>query len=99
MNLTNIFGTITAILTIVSGIMTQLLGCVADAAGTVVCSSTLFPAKYMVIAAGVFGMLTLVLKAMRPGGFLHSLFGQTAVVVPEAKNGPGVVTPSQVAGQ
>lgn len=96
MNLTNLFGTITAILTIVSGIMTQLLGCVTDAAGVTVCTSTLLPAKYTVIAAGVFGILTLILKAMRPGGFLHSLFGQTAVVVPETKAAPGVVTKSQV---
>ena len=94
MNLTNLFGTITAILTILSGIMTQLLGCVTDAAGITTCTSTLLPAKYMVIAAGVFGVLTLILKAMRPGGVLHSLFGQTAVVVDKA--GVGTVTPAQV---
>jgi hypothetical protein len=99
MNLTNLFGTVTAILTIVSGIMTQLLGCVTDAAGVTVCTSTLLPAKYTVIAAGAFGILTLILKAMRPGGFLHSLFGPTAVVVPPDKSGPGVVTPAQVAAK
>ena len=99
MNLTNLLGTVTAILTIVTGIMTQLLGCVADAAGTVVCSSTLFPAKYMAIAAAIFGVLTVIAKLLRPGGALHSLFGSTAVVVPEAKVGPGTVSPSQVAAK
>jgi len=97
MNLTNLFGTITAILTIVTGIMTQLLGCTTDAAGVTVCTSTLLPAKYMAIAASIFGILALVSKLMRPGGALHSLFGQTAVVVDKA--GVGTVTPSQVAAK
>lgn len=96
MNFTNLLGTITAILTVVTGIMTQLLGCVADATGTVVCSSTIFPAKYMAIAAAVFGVLTVISKLLRPGGALHSLFGSTAVVVPDDKNAPGVVTKAQV---
>ena len=99
MNFTNLFGTLTAILTVLTGIMTQILGCTTDAAGLTVCTSTLLPAKYMAIAASVFGILTLVSKLMRPGGALHSLFGQTAVVVPEAKAKPGVVTPAQVAAK
>lgn len=99
MNFTNIFGTVTAILTVLTGVMTQLLGCVTDAAGVTVCTSTLLPAKYMAIAASIFAILTLILKLMRPGGALHSLFGKTAVVVPPAKAGPGVVTPAQVASQ
>lgn len=99
MNPTNILGTITAFLTIITGIMTQLLGCVADASGAVVCSSTLFPAKYMAIAAAIFGILTVIAKLMRPGGALHSLFGMTAVVVPETKAGPGVVTAEQVSAK
>lgn len=98
---TNILGTITAILTILTGLMTQLLGCVTDAAGTTICTSSVLPAKYMAIAAGVFGLLTMIAKATRPGGFLHSMFGRTAVVVPDtsSKSGPGTVTPAQVASQ
>lgn len=99
MNLTNLFGTVTAVLSILTGIMTQLLGCAADATGAIVCTSTLLPAKYMMIAAGVFGVLTMIAKLMRPGGALHSLFGPTAVVVPEDKSAPGVVTPSQVSSK
>ena len=99
MNLTNLFGTVTAILTILTGIMTQLLGCVTDAAGVTVCSSGLLPAKYMVIASSIFGVLTVISKLMRPGGALHSLFGQTAVVVPADKATVGVVTPEQVAAK
>jgi hypothetical protein len=93
-NPTNLFGTITAILTILTGLMTQLLGCAVDAAGVTVCTSSLLPAKYMAIAASVFGILALISKLMRPGGALHSLFGSTAVVVDKA--GVGTVTPSQV---
>lgn len=99
MNPTNLLGTITAILTIVTGLMTQLLGCATDAAGVTVCSASILPAKYMAIASAVFGILTVISKLVRPGGALHSLFGTTAVVVPEAKNAPGVVTPSQVAAK
>lgn len=94
MSFTNIFGTVTAILTVLTGVMTQLLGCVTDAAGVTVCTSTLLPAKYMAIAASIFGILTLISKLMRPGGALHSLFGKTAVVVD--KPGVGTVTPAQV---
>jgi len=99
MNFTNLLGTVTAILTILTGIMTQLLGCVADSTGAVVCSSTLFPAKYMAIAAAVFGVLTVISKLLRPGGPIHSLFGSTAVVVPDGKNAAGVVTKAQVAAK
>ena len=45
----------------------------------------------------IFGGVALATKAVRPGGFLNSMFGSTAVVVPESKSGPGVVTKSQVA--
>lgn len=99
MNFTNLLGTVTAILTVLTGVMTQLLGCSTDAMGVTVCTSTLLPAKYMAIAASVFGILTIVSKLARPGGALHSLFGQTAVVVDAARNGPGVVTKAQVASK
>ena len=99
MNYTNLFGTITAILTVLTGVMTQLLGCTTDAMGITTCSSTLLPAKYMAIAASVFGVVTIVSKLMRPGGALHSLFGQTAVVVDKANTVPGTVTKAQVASK
>lgn len=99
MKFTNILGTITAILTILTGLMTQLLGCATDAAGVGVCTGSLLPAKYMAIATAVFGVLTMIAKLMRPGGALHSLFGETAVVVPDAKAAPGVVTKAQVAAK
>jgi hypothetical protein len=99
MNFTNILGTITAILTVLTGVMTQLLGCATDAAGLTVCTSTILPAKYMAIAASIFGILALISKLMRPGGALHSLFGQTAVVVDGAKSAIGTVTKAQVASK
>jgi integral membrane sensor domain MASE1 len=57
------------------------------------------PPTWAPIAAGVFGVLTLVGKMVRPGGFLHSLFGGTAVIVPESQAGVGTVTPEQVASK
>lgn len=99
MKWTNLASTITAVLTIITGIMSQLLHCSSTGDLTATCSGDILPAKYMVIASSLFGILTLVLKAFRPGGIFASLFGETAVVVPEAKAAPGVVTPSQVASQ
>jgi hypothetical protein len=99
MKFTNLASTITAILTILTGIMSQLLSCTSTGDLTATCTGTILPAKYMVIASAVFGILTLALKAFRPGGPFASLFGETVVVVPEAANAPGVVTPSQVASK
>jgi hypothetical protein len=99
MNFTNILGTLTAILTVLTGVMTQLLGCTTDAVGVTICASTILPAKYMAISASIFGILTLISKLMRPGGALHSLFGQTAVVVDGAKSAIGTVTKAQVASK
>jgi len=99
MKFTNLASTITAVLTVLTGIMSQLLHCTSTGDLAATCTGDLIPAKYMVIASVVFGILTLILKALRPGGMLASLFGETAVVVPPAKAGPGVVTPSQVASQ
>lgn len=99
MKFTNLASTITAILTIVTGIMSQLLHCTSTGDLAATCTGDLLPAAYMVYASAVFGLITLVLKALRPGGVLASLFGQTAVVVPADKAKPGVVTPAQVASQ
>lgn len=97
---TNIFGTVTAILAVVSGIMATVLGCTTDAVTNVsVCAVEWLPPQYAVIASAIFGGLALISKAMRPGGFLHSMFGTTAVVVPASspKSTAGTVTPEQVA--
>ena len=99
MKWTNLVSTITAVLTVITGIMSQLLHCTSTGDLTATCSGDLLPAKYLVIASSVFGILTLILKSFRPGGILASLFGETAVVVPEAKSAPGVVTPAQVAAK
>lgn len=95
-NLTNAFGTITAVLTALTAFMASI-GCVpgqSDFAAT--CTIPWLPTTWAPIAAGVFGVLTLFGKLMRPGGFLHSLFGGTAVIVPADKAGVGTVTPEQV---
>ncbi len=97
---TNIFGTITAALAVVLGFMTQVMGCTAvEGALTGTCTASWIPASWVAIASGAFGILSLIAKSARPGGFLHSLFGSTAVVVPadSSKSGAGTVTPAQVA--
>lgn len=97
-NLTNAFGTITAILTALTAFMASI-GCAPGATDfAATCSIAWLPPSWMPIAAGVFGVLTLFGKLVRPGGFLHSLFGGTAVVVPASspKSGVGTVTPEQV---
>lgn len=97
---TNIFGTVTAILAVISGIMSTVLGCTQDAVTQITtCAVEWLPPQYAVIASAIFGGLSLISKAMRPGGFLHSMFGTTAVVVPsENKHSTaGTVTPAQVA--
>lgn len=93
---TNLASTITAILTVITALMSQLLHCTSTGDLAATCTGDILPAKYMVIASSVFGILTLALKFIRPGGPTASLFGPTAVVVPDAKSAPGVVTKSQV---
>jgi hypothetical protein len=95
MNFTNLFGTLTAILTVISTVAASVLKCeaVGDAAAT--CSASFLSPVWAGYAAAGFGILTLILKLLRPGGALHSLFGQTAVV--NNAGGAGVVTKDQVA--
>lgn len=96
MQFTNLFGTITAILTVVSTIMVSLLKCEATDTAAAACKAAFLTPELASYAAAGFGLLTIVLKMLRPGGALHSLFGPTAVVVPASKSGPGTVTKSQV---
>ena len=91
---TNLFGTITAVLTFISGLLVSL-GCKPGAADfDATCSIPWLPPQYVAIVAAVFGAVTFILKLSRPGGILGSLFGGTAVVSPTP--GIGTVTPEQV---
>ncbi|MEY5061102.1 MAG: hypothetical protein RIS45_1023 [Planctomycetota bacterium] len=98
-NLTNAFGTISAISGTITAALVKL-GCVEGAADfSSTCSIPWLPAQYSAYVAILFGVLTFAGKLMRPGGVLHSLFGGTAVIVPEnsPKSTVGTVTPAQVA--
>ncbi|CAB5079533.1 hypothetical protein UFOVP143_10 [uncultured Caudovirales phage] len=97
MKWTNALGTITAVITLLLGAMTSLLHCSSVGGLQATCTGDILPAAYMGYAGIAFGLLTLVLKAVRPGGFLASLFGQTAVV--SATPSVGTVTPAQVASK
>ena len=98
-NLSNAFGTITGILTALSAFLVSI-GCTPGAVDfAATCAVPWLPPPWMPILAGIFGVVTLVLKLVRPGGALHSLFGSTAVVVPDGKGKPGVVTKAQVASK
>lgn len=99
LNYTNILGTIAAIVAVVGAAMTNILGCVTDAAGITTCSASwLTPgmAGYAIIA---FSGIQLIAKAIRPGGWLRGWFGATAVVVPPHEATTGTVTPAQVAAK
>ena len=97
MKWTNALGTITAVITLLLGAMTSLLHCssVGDLAAT--CTGDILPTAYMGYAGIAFALLTLVLKCIRPGGPLGSLFGQTVVVAETPA--VGTVTPAQVASK
>lgn len=96
---TNAIGTITAIVATLTGLLAAL-GCApgaSDFSGT--CTIPWLPANWLPYAGMTFGALVLVGKWLRPGGWLHSFFGGTAVIVPEnsPKSTVGTVTPAQVA--
>jgi hypothetical protein len=97
---TNLFGTITAILAVVMGVMTSVLGCTAadttQIALNATCTASWLKPEWAGWAALAFGILAIISKLLRPGGALHSLFGSTAVVVPDEKATAGVVTKAQV---
>jgi len=97
MNFTNLFGTLTAILTVISTVAASVLKCEATSDMAATCGASFLSPSMAAWAAAGFGILTLILKMLRPGGLLHSLFGQTAVVVADNKSAPGVVTKEQVA--
>jgi hypothetical protein len=99
MNFTNAAGTITAILTVLSTVMASVLKCEPVAELTAKCSASFLSPELAGYAAAAFGVLTIILKMIRPGGPLGSLFGPTAVVVPDGKGGVGVVTKAQVASK
>lgn len=99
LNLTNPIGTLSAITAFLVALMTQL-GCAPGASDfSATCNIPFLPGSWMVWAAMLFSGLLLLAKALRPGGFLRSLFGSTAVVVPaeSPKSVAGTVTPEQVA--
>jgi hypothetical protein len=91
----NAIRSILGVLTIAVALMTNVLGCSTDAAGVSVCSASWLPPQYAGIAIAAFGFLALAMKALRPGGFLAGLFGDTAVVT--KTGGPGTVTAAQKA--
>lgn len=99
--LTNAMGTVTAVLAMVIGVL-KTLGCVPGAVDfSATCAIPWLPAQYLPYAVGLTGLVVFLAKITRPGGFLRSLLGDTAVVVPETspKSGPGTVTPEQVASK
>lgn len=98
---TNASGTIGMFLLMLSEAMQKFLGCKegADLLHATCENASFLPPQYVAYAGILFGIAMFVGKLLRPGGVKASLFGPTAVVVPETKSGPGVVTPSQVASQ
>ncbi len=100
--LTNILGTITAVLAGFLGLM-EALGCSPGAIDfAAVCSLPAWiPAQWVPIAVAVTGTAAFITKLLRPGTLARNLFGGTAVIVPasDPNSGPNTVTPAQVASK
>lgn len=96
---TNVMGSLAAIDLFLLSAMEQILGCKATSGFDAVCSSTALPAQWMLWAGFAFGGLTIIGKLFRPGGPAKSLFGSTAVIVPETSKHSvaGTATPEHVA--
>lgn len=95
--ITNSMGTITAVLAMITSLLASL-GCTPGAVDfAATCNIPWLPANYVVYAVGLTGLVAFASKLFRPGGFLHSLFGGTAVIVAPKDNVVGTVTPSDVA--
>ena len=90
----NAIRTILVALTAAAALMSSILNCATDVAGATVCSASWLPPQFAGYAIMAFSAIGLALKALRPGGILAGLFGQTAVVSPTGD--PGTVTQTQV---
>ena len=95
---TNLFGTIGSVLAALTVWLGQQ-GCLSTGDFAATCTVPWLPVSWMPALTVVFIALTLIGKLTRPGGWLRSLVGGTAVVVPDTspKSGAGTVTPAQVA--
>lgn len=90
---TNLFGTIGSVLAAITLWLGEQ-GCLSTGDFAATCTISWLPASWMPLLTGIFIALTLIGKLTRPGGFLRSVFGDTAVITPNA--GVGTVTPEQV---
>lgn len=91
---TNLFGTLGSVLAAITLWLGEQ-GCLSTGDFAAKCTISWLPVSWMPWITGVFIALTMIGKLTRPGGFINSIFGGTAVITPKA--GVGSVTPSQVA--
>lgn len=91
---TNLFGTLGSVSAAVTIWLGQQ-GCLSTGDFAATCTISWLPVSWMPAVTVVFVVLTLIGKLTRPGGILRSVFGDTAVITPNA--GVGSVTPAQVA--
>lgn len=90
---TNLFGTVGSVLAAIT-IWLGEQGCLSTGDFAATCKVEWLPAAWMPWLTGLFIVLTLVGKLTRPGGWVRSVFGGTAVITPNA--GAGSVTQEQV---
>lgn len=105
--LTNIAGTITAVLAGLTYVADTYLGCNIGAVAASVAmelSATCklpswFPSTWVPATLATAAAIAFVSKLFRPGTVLRNLFGGTAVIVPanSKASGENTVTPAQVA--
>lgn len=96
-NLTNLLGTIGALVAIAMSLATDILGCSTSAIGVTTCSASWLSPQLAGYAVLFFSGVALISKVIRPGGPLRGLFGSTAVIVGKDEAKVGVVTAAQVA--
>jgi hypothetical protein len=92
----NVLATIS---TLLSGLTIWLgqQGCLSTGDLAATCSIPWLPASWMPAITIAFIAASLIARAVRPGGFLRGLLGETAVVSPTSA--VGTVTPAQVASK
>lgn len=90
----NLIGTLSAIVTVLSQLFVNVVGCVE---ATATCSASWLTPTWAGYVSAAFAAFLFVTKLFRSGGPLAGLFFKSAVIVAPADAKVGVVTPQQVA--
>ncbi len=102
MNFSQLINIVQTILTVAMTVIPTILlalGCTQTATGNLDCSLAMVsPSTLAWIVGGIGFVKTVVLPWLAPGGWVRNLFGERAVVAPNASSAavPGTVAPKDV---